>query len=154
MKLGKLSLLLFLGIALLAGCSNDDDNSEMVNIESTLIAKDNLFGNGDEGIIEQNLEITDQNTFDNLISQMNIVNNVSDSFSEIDIDFSQYKVIAIFDEIRENGGHSLELNIMSNSENIIVNINDISPKGNAAAVITQPYHIVKISNSNLPIIFE
>jgi|TARA_B110000908_G_scaffold167898_1_gene221696 hypothetical protein len=154
MKLGKLSLLLFLGIALLAGCSNDDDNSEMVNIESTLIAKDNLFGNGDEGIIEQNLEITDQNTFDNLISQMNIVNNVSDSFSEIDIDFSQYKVIAIFDEIRENGGHSLELNIMSNSENIIVNITDVVPEGNATTVITQPFHIVKISNSDLPIIFE
>ena len=154
MKLGKLSLLLFLGIALLAGCSNDDDNSEMVNIESTLIAKDNLFGNGDEGIIEQNLEITDQNTFDNLISQMNIVNNVSDSFSEIDIDFSQYKVIAIFDEIRENGGHSLELNIMSNSENIIVNITDVVPEGNETTVITQPFHIVKISNSDLPIIFE
>ena len=154
MKLGKLSLLLFLGIVLLAGCSNDDDNSEMVNIESTLIAKDNLFGNGDEGIIEQNLEITDQNTFDNLISQMNIVNNVSDSFSEIDIDFSQYKVIAIFDEIRENGGHSLELNIMSNSENIIVNITDVVPEGNETTVITQPFHIVKISNSDLPIIFE
>jgi hypothetical protein len=154
MKLGKLSLLLFLGIALLAGCSNDDDNSEMVNIESTLIAKDNLFGNGDEGIIEQNLEITDQNTFDNLISQMNTVNNVSDSFSEIDIDFSQYKVIAIFDEIRENGGHSLELNIMSNPENIIVNITDVVPEGNATTVITQPFHIVKISNSDLPIIFE
>ena len=126
----------------------------MVNIESTLIAKDNLFGNGDEGIIEQNLEITDQNTFDNLISQMNIVNNVSDSFSEIDIDFSQYKGIAIFDEIRENGGHSLELNIMSNSENIIVNITDVVPEGNATTVITQPFHIVKISNSDLPIIFE
>tara|TARA_B110000114_G_scaffold133888_1_gene140372 strand:+ start:183 stop:563 length:381 start_codon:yes stop_codon:yes gene_type:complete len=126
----------------------------MVNIESTLIAKDNLFGNGDEGIIEQNLEITDQKTFDNLISQMNTVNNVSDSFSEIDIDFSQYKVIAIFDEIRENGGHSLELNIKSNSENIIVNITDVVPEGNATTVITQPFHIVKISNSDLPIIFE
>ena len=135
-------------------CNSDDDNSEMVNVESTLIAKDNLFGNGDEGIIEQNLEITNQNTFDNLISQMNSVNNVSDNFSEIDIDFSQYKVIAIFDEIRGNGGHSLELNIMSNSENIIVNITDVVPGGNATTVITQPFHIVKISNSDLPIIFE
>ena len=121
---------------------------------STLIAKDNLFGNGDKGIIEQNLEITDQNTWDNLISQMNSVNSVSDNFSEIDIDFSQYKVIAIFDEIRGNGGHSLELNIMSNSENIIVNITDVVPEGNATTVITQPFNIVKILNSDLPIIFE
>ena len=150
----KKNVLIILLSIFVFSCNSDDDNSEMVNIESTLIAKDNLFGNGDEGIIEQNLEITDQKTFDNLISQMNTVNNVSDSFSEIDIDFSQYKVIAIFDEIRENGGHSLELNIMSNSENIIVNITDVVPEGNATTVITQPFHIVKISNSDLPIIFE
>ena len=150
----KKNVLIILLSIFVFSCNSDDDNSEMVNIESTLIAKDNLFGNGDEGIIEQNLEITDQKTFDNLISQMNTVNNVSDSFSEIDIDFSQYKVIAIFDEIRENGGHSLELNIMSNSENIIVNRTDVVPEGNATTVITQPFHIVKISNSDLPIIFE
>ncbi len=146
-------LIILLSIFVLS-CNSDDDISGMVNVESTLIAKDNLFGNGDEGIIEQNLEITDQNTWDNLISQMNSVNNVSDNFSEIDIDFSQYKVIALFDEIRGNGGYSLELNIMSNSENIIVNITDVVPEGNATTVITQPFHIVKISNSDLPIIFE
>ena len=139
---------------LILSCTSEDYNIETVDIESTLIAKDNLFGNGGEGIIEQNLEITNQSMWNNLISQMNSVNNVSDNFSEIDIDFSQYKIIAIFDKIKSKGGHSLELNIMSNSENIIININDISPKGNAATVITQPYHIVKISNSNLPIIFE
>tara|TARA_B110000967_G_C18887643_1_gene565073 strand:- start:675 stop:1103 length:429 start_codon:yes stop_codon:yes gene_type:complete len=135
-------------------CNSDDDNLEMVKIESTLIAKDTLFGNGDEGIIKQNLEITNQTTWDNLISQMNSVNNVSDNFSEIDIDFSQYKIIAIFDEIRGSGGYSLELNIMSNSEIIIVNIALVEPEGNATAVVTQPFHIVKISNSDLPIIFE
>lgn len=146
-------LIILLSIFVLS-CNSDDDNPGMVNVESTLIAKNNLFGNGDEGIIKQNLEITDQNTWDNLISQMNSVNNVSDNFSEIDIDFSQYKVIAIFDEIRGSGGYSLELNIKSNSENIIVNVTDVVPEGSALAVITQPFHIVKILNSDLPIIFE
>ena len=146
-------LIILLSIFVLS-CNSDDDNPGMVNVESTLIAKNNLFGNGDEGIIKQNLEITDQNTWDNLISQMNSVNNVSDNFSEIDIDFSQYKVIAIFGEIRGSGGYSLELNIKSNSENIIVNVTDVVPEGSALAVITQPFHIVKILNSDLPIIFE
>ena len=146
-------LIILLSIFVLS-CNSDDDNPGMVNVESTLIAKNSLFGNGDEGIIKQNLEITDQNTWDNLISQMNSVNNVSDNFSEIDIDFSQYKVIAIFDEIRGSGGYSLELNIKSNSENIIVNVTDVVPEGSALAVITQPFHIVKILNSDLPIIFE
>lgn len=149
----KNALIILLAIFALS-CNSEDYNLEMVDIESVLITKDNLFGNGGEGIIEQNLEITSQSMWNNLISQMNSVNNVSDNFSEIDIDFSQYKVIAIFDKIKNNGGHSLELNLTGNSENIIVSINYISPKGNVMSVITQPYHIVKISNSNLPIIFE
>ena len=149
----KNALIILLAIFALS-CNSEEYNLEIVDIESVLITKDNLFGNGGEGIIEQNLEITSQSMWNNLISQMNSVNNVSDNFSEIDIDFSQYKVIAIFDKIKNNGGHSLELNLTGNSENIIVNINYISPKGNVMSVITQPYHIVKISNSNLPIIFE
>ena len=149
----KNALIILLAIFALS-CNSEEYNLEIVDIESVLITKDNLFGNGGEGIIEQNLEITSQSMWNNLISQMNSVNNVSDNFSEIDIDFSQYKVIAIFDKIKNNGGHSLELNLTGNSENIIVSINYISPKGNVMSVITQPYHIVKISNSNLPIIFE
>ncbi|TMM29654.1 hypothetical protein FDT66_11110 [Polaribacter aestuariivivens] len=150
----KKNVLIILLSILILSCNSEDNDSEIVNIESTLIAKGNLFGNGNEGIIEQNLEITNQNTWNSLISQMNSVNNISDNFSEINIDFSQYKVIAIFDKIRGNGGHSLELKIISNSENIIVNITNVVPEGNATTVITQPFHIVKISNSDLPIIFK
>lgn len=118
------------------------------------IAKDNLYGNGDEGIIEQNMVISESTSWTNLIAQMNSVNTVSDSFSETDIDFSEYRVIAVFDEIKGNGGHSLELNIRSNFENIIVSITDIVPLGNATSMITQPFHIVKILNSDLAIQFE
>ena len=149
----KKVLIILLSIFVLS-CNPEDDNSEMVHIQSTLIAKDNLFGNGDEGIIEHNLIISDQTTWNNLIIQMNSINNVTDNFSETDIDFSEYKIIAVFDEIKGNGGHSLELDIMSNSENIIVNVTNLAPEGNAITVITQPFHIVKILNSDLPIIFE
>lgn len=150
----KKHILIILLSVFVMSCSLEENNSEIVNIESTLIAKGNLFGNGNEGIIEQNIEITDQNTWENLITQMNSVNNVSNNFSETNIDFSQYKIIAIFDKIRGNGGHSLELNIISNTENIIVNITDVVPEGHATTVITQPFHIVKISNADLPIIFK
>jgi hypothetical protein len=135
-------------------CNSDDDNSNPTNIKSTLIAKDNLYGNGAEGIEKQNLIISNQTAWDNLITQMNSVNNVSDSFTETNINFSEYTVIATFDEIRGNGGHSLELNITSNSENIIVNIIDSVPDGNATTVIAQPFNITKIQNSDLPILFE
>lgn len=85
---------------------------------------------------------------------MNSVNNVSNSFTETDINFSEYTIIAVFDEIKGNGGYSLDLNIISNSENIIVTILDLFSTGNTPDVITQPFYIVKIPNTNLPITFE
>jgi len=145
---------IFLLSVLVLNCDSNDAQSRMINIESTLIAKDNLYGNGDEGVVQQNLVISDQSTWTALIDQMNSVNNVSDNFAEIDINFSEYMIIAVFDEIKGNGGHSLALNIRSNSEHIIVNITDLVPEGNATTVITQPFHIVKILKSDLPILFE
>lgn len=150
----KKAILIYLLLIFVCSCNNNDDDSNIINIDSTLIAKGNLYGNGTEGITEQNMVINNETTWDNLITQMDLVNDESDDFSEIDIDFAEYKVIAVFDEIKENGGYSLELNINSNSENIIVSITDLVPEGNATTVITQPYYIVKIPTTDLPIIFE
>ena len=147
-------ILIILLLTLFISCTSENDNLEMTDLETTLIAKENLHGNGAEGISEQNLIISDQTTWNDLITQMNSVNNVSDNFTETDIDFPEYKIVVVFDEIKGNGSHSLELDIISNSENIIVNVTDLALEGNATTVITQPFHIVKISNSDLPIIFE
>lgn len=149
----KIVSIILLSVFVLS-CSSNDDNSVMDPIESTLIAKGSLGGNGGEGIVKQNLIITDQNTWDSLIAQLDSVNNVSDTFSELDIDFTQYTVIAAFDEIKNNGGHSLELDIMANSENIVVRVTDLAPQGNTTTVMAQPFNIVKILNSDLPILFE
>ena len=150
----KKNVLIVLLSIFIFSCNNDDDNSKITTIESTLIAKGNLYGNGAEGIVEQKMVILDQSTWNDFIIQMNSVNNVSDDFSETDIDFSKYKIIAVFNEIKGNGGYSIGLNIVSNSQNIVVSITDLVPGGNATTVITQPYHIVKIPIIDLPIIFE
>ncbi|WP_206735983.1 protease complex subunit PrcB family protein [Aequorivita sp. KMM 9714] len=147
------NVLIILLTILVFSCNTDDD-TKIVSIQSILISKDNLYGNGGEGINKQNIVITDDGVWNDLITQMNTINNVSDNFSETEIDFSEYTVIAVFDEIKGNGGHSLELNITSNPENIMVNITDLAPNGNATTVITQPYHIVKIKKTVLPIVFE
>ena len=150
----KKTIFIILFSILISGCRSYNNNSEIIKIEATLIAKDNLYGNGAEGINKQNLVITNKSVWNNLIAQMNAVNNVSNSFSETEIDFSKYVVIAVFDEIKSNGGYSLALTITDNSENIMVNVTTIAPQGFATTVITQPFHIVKILKSDLPIIFE
>ncbi|TPN86818.1 hypothetical protein [Aquimarina algicola] len=147
-------LIILLSIFALS-CSSDDKNLEMTDVESIVIAKDNLYGNGEEGIMKQNLIISDQATWNDLITKMNSVNNVSDNFTEIDIDFSEYTVIAVFDTIKGNGGYSLKLDITSNSENVIVNVTSfVLEGGGATTVITQSFNIIKIHNSDLPIIFK
>jgi hypothetical protein len=131
----------------------NNENVETKTMESKLVAKGNLYGSGKEGIDEQNMVITNQNDWDELITQMNLVNNVSDGFSETAIDFSQHTIIAVFDKVKGSGGHHLELAIISNPKNTIVNITHVTPKGNATSVMTQPYLILKIAKQNLPIKF-
>ena len=150
----KKSIVISVLVLLVLSCSSSNDTPRIDTIEPTLIGKGNLLGNGEEGIIEQNIVISDQNVWNNLIAQMNLVNNLSDGFTETNIDFSEYNIIAVFDELKGNGGHGLELNITSNSNNIVVDVIKLFPQGNATTIITQPYYIVKIPTSDLQIIFE
>lgn len=151
-KMKNLIIILFTIVTI--GCDNGQKNSNSTDIETTLIGKGNLHGAGEESIEQQRLIITDQDSWLSLLDQMNSVNNVSDSFAETEIDFSEFTVIAVFNEMKGTGGHRLELNVSSNSESIVVDITEISPEGMATTVVTQPYIIVKIPNSDLPIVFQ
>jgi len=135
-------------------CKSTQNQQKMAEEKMILIAKGNLYGSGEEGIKAQNSVITDENHWQDLMAKMNSINNVSVGFSETKIDFLKYTVIAVFDDVKTSGGHSLELNMTSNSENIEVNISHKAPEGIATSVMTQPYYIVKIVKNDLPIIFS
>ncbi|NRD20043.1 hypothetical protein HNV08_08280 [Winogradskyella eckloniae] len=150
----KKHVLIMLLAVFTISCDSDDTETRTVNVDSTLIAKSNLYGNGSEGIVQQNLVINDLSSWNDLMLQMNAVNNVTNDFSERDIDFDLFTVIAVFDTVKNNGGHELDLSISSNSENILVSVVDLFPEGDDSNMVTQPFHIVKISRSQLPISFE
>jgi hypothetical protein len=135
-------------------CKSTQNQEKIVEQDSVLIGKGNLYGSGDEGIEKQNSIITDENDWQDLLAKMNSVNNVSDGFSETKIDFSKYTIIAIFDTVKTSGGHSLELDVKPNSETIEIHINGKSPEGMASMAMTQPYYIVKIPKNDLPIVFK
>ena len=139
-------------LGVLLGCSKAEDEQNQLNY--ILIGKGNLYGNGRENISKQNLVISDTNSWNELITKMNSVNHVSDDFTEINVDFSHYNVIACFDEIKGTGGHSIDITrIIENENNIIVYMENLL-KGNMATVMTQPYTIVKTEKKPKPIIFE
>ncbi|PPK96639.1 MULTISPECIES: hypothetical protein [Nonlabens] len=146
----KIILFLFVSIVFVS-CNSDDDST---SVPITLISENSLHGNGQEGIIEQNRVITDSVTWNNLIASMDSVNMVSDQFTETIIDFNTYTVIAVFDEVRPSSAYDLEVHIFQNTSNIIVDVNNINFGENEFNIVQQPFYIVKIENSNLPIVFQ
>jgi len=135
------------------GCSTPNDYSNMADVDSELISKGDLSGIGTEVISNQYFSITNQTEWDNFISQIDVTNEVSSGFSEQNIDFSEYVVIAVIDKVRNTSGYSIDLEISTNYEKIFIgsNLSSPSPDGVVATVISQPYHIVKIAKTNLPI---
>ena len=158
------NLFLFLFSFILLGCNNDDEPTPTpfvnININSTLVGKHNL--NGSENILQQNIIIDNNIDWENLKNQIDaqyiaigLGNYYTDNnFAITNIDFINYTVIAVFDQVYGNSGHSIDItNITEYQSNIIVNIEYLQ-NGNQFSVVTQPYHIVKIPKATKPIVFQ
>ncbi len=108
--------------------------------------------NGSEGINQQNMVIQKNNDWDNLLAQLD--SYTVSTFTETKIDFDNYQIIAVFDEVYGNGGHSIDIiKITENEADIVVKIKNLQT-GGINSVITQPFHIVKIPIIDKPILFK
>ncbi len=148
------TLILILSILVVTSCGSDDDNqtAQSTPITFTEIGKGSLYGNGSEGISQSNLVITNESDWQNLIDQMNSYNNnVSNLFSETNIDFQSYIVIAVFLEVNGFLQYVEITNINEYDRNILVSKTQIDT---ALSTISQPFHIVKIPITEKPIEFE
>ena len=147
------TILLILSFFLSFGCNNNDPQKPFQSTEITFteIGQGALFGNGVENISQSNLLINNQTDWQNLVSQMNSVNNVSDTFSETSIDFDNFSVIAIFLEIKGNGWEVVINTIIENEDYITISIQETE---SMTTVITQPFQIVKIPKTTKEIVAE
>ena len=150
------TIILILSLILAMSCNSDDNNSQFQSTEITFteIGKGELFTsyqNNDNGI---NLVIDNLTDWNNLISTIDNPNNVSANFTEINIDFSAFQVIAIFDKLRDSGGWSIDVTtITENEDNLTVNIDNLQT-GDLTQIVIQPFHIIKIPINGKPIVFE
>lgn len=148
----KLLLLLLISILFFNySCTDKDENIESKTpINLQLIGKGELIGNS---LPQQNLVITNSAQWTTLLNTLDANNNVSGGFTETNIDFNQYMVIAVFDQTYLNGGHSIDImTVNENSQNIEVDVEKLL-QGNVTSIVTQPYHIVKIPKTAKPVIF-
>ena len=149
------SLLFLLVLTIFIGCNKNDDEFLSFTISPILIGNGDLGGNGKENITKQKLIISSNETWVELMNKMNSVNYETANFTETEIDFSNFIILAVFDEIKMSGGYTIEFtSVVENQNNLTVTIHLLSPKGVAPGVITQPYHIVKIPKTEKIIFFN
>jgi len=152
MKIRIFNILILVSLQIILSCDNND-NLELQSDPITFqeIGKGALYGNSAEGISQSNMIITNAIDWQNLMIKMNSVNNVTDNFTETDIDFDNFMVIAIFLEVKGNGWEVKINKIMENETKIIVSTQETEY---ANTVMTQPFHIVKMWKSDKSILFE
>ena len=129
-----------------------------------LIGKSSL--SGCEGISQQDIVIKTQEEWEDFKTIMNTDYNQikssnykeTDSFSETEIDFDLYQIIAVIDEKRPDGCWGMEIKcITEDTYRIVVTIQVKSSVSKGFACVNmehQPYHIVKIPVSTKKIEFK
>lgn len=156
MKLRTFGLIIGM-LFFLSNCTDDDSSQEApsngndVTIEIVNIDQDVLYGNGQEGIAQSNMVITNNSDWTTLLSQMDSVNNTTDDFTETDIDFDAFIVIAVFLEIKGSGWEVQIDSVVENDSQILISVTDTAFDN---AVISQPFHIIKIPVTDKQIQFD
>mgnify|MGYP003591815695 CR=1 FL=1 len=150
MKTLILSLVLFLSLS----CNNSDDNQPATNVATpitpTLIGK-NSISNPNSPL--QNTLITNQAQWDTLLASMNAVSNVSATFTETNINFTNFDIIAVFRNPISNSASTVDITGINENQNERVVIVQNLTNG-ISSDVAQPYHIVRIPKSAKPVVFQ
>jgi hypothetical protein len=160
MKTFKFTLFSLALISILSS-SSCDTTEEVVDgtvepprhLEIEQINQGVLMGDGEEPVGKnKGYVIQTEEEWENLRKKMNAVNNAQ---GPITIDFEKYTVLAYFDQIRPNGGYSINIvEAIESDEMIKAMYKSTAPSGMATTVITQPFTIVKIAKSEKTVKFE
>ena len=138
------TILIFTLLLVGIGCSENNIEDEYTKeITFTTIGKGVLYGNGVEGIQESSLIILNQETWQNLINQMDTYSIVSDNFTETTINFETHTIVVAFGEITSDNSE-IEITSITQSKKGIAISFSINESDIDDGVIIQPYHIVKI----------
>ena len=152
----KIAILTFISFFMLLSCHNDDCNSSEDttfvprNITPVLIGKGNLNFVGD--IPSQQITVDDNDSWNTIL---NSVDEYSlEEFTETTVNFNEFQLIAVFDTVYGDRGHSITITtITENRSNITVTV-EKSYTPAFLIELRQPFHIVKIPKSYKPVVFQ
>lgn len=146
-------IIILASIFILTACNKDSSGPN--NLEQVLIGSGILGGAGAEEIQKGNYIIESEFVWNALISRMNQVNNESQNFTETDIDFNKFVILAVFEDVMSSGGYSVRIEeLIETNDAIEVLVERESPTGIVTHAITQPFYISKIERPNKDIVFK
>jgi hypothetical protein len=149
------NLILSIVLLLSFGCDSDSNNDLSDQITPVLIAGGTLSGYGMKVFSRESIVIKTDSEWETLKQKINRLNNYVDRFTEKEIDFSTYQIIAVFDEFKGSSAWRIEItHIIEWPDKIVVFVADNVPKGYITADMAQPFLIVKIPVSKKKIKFE
>lgn len=146
------SLILSVFAFFILSCDNDtsSNSTTLTPITPVLIGKSS-FSFSSAPL--QNTIINNQTQWNSLLTTMNSVNNVSDNFTEQNIDFNNFDVVAVFSNTILNSSSTVDItNIEENQTNRLVTVQNLTD--GISGDVAQPFHIVKIPKSTKPVLFQ
>ncbi|MDR0436766.1 MAG: protease complex subunit PrcB family protein [Bacteroidales bacterium] len=137
----KLTAILLILVVILVSCKKEEKCMSFVTI-----AQGSLNVDVEEVSLQQGIVIKTQKEWEDLETIMDGMVN----FSETEIDFDKYQIIAVFDKVRYSGIWSIDvISITEHSNKIVVKARAYSLSGSTSpTVISRPYHIVKMPISS------
>lgn len=128
---------------------------ETVTMNSEEICDGELYGAGEEGLEAQMIVIETQEELEDLLDKMSVINPTKCSDILMTLDFSQYDLIFILDEVRGTGGHDVKvLSVTKFQDLVTVNYQKTAPDGMATTVMTQPFCFQQVEKLNAEVRFE
>lgn len=146
-----LSFVLFFGM----NCSTSKKNTSITPGEMTytIIKSGNMYGAGEEGLAAGIIAASNTEKMNKLINKMNSVNEEINKPLISDVHFfDESMLLFIFDKVRGSGGHVIQVETITNTgTEISVAVKEIAPNGPASTVLSQPYTILQLKKSTLPV---
>ncbi|MDO4728682.1 MAG: hypothetical protein Q4B43_06725 [Bacteroidota bacterium] len=144
----KRILFSLLAMVLLVGCSKDDApavvTEQYVQYMTLLKGNESNFYSVDES--EKRLVFTNSESWNEFVSLTE-----SSSLSSIEIDFNQFTVIALIEELQGNQSTLEVTTIVDNGTRLEVVSKRLNTFLNATS---RPYHIVRIPKTTKPVVFK
>ena len=146
----------FVALLALFACSEDDNdysggNNQPANVQFTVLKDGELSG---EEVESGYYVIKTAEQWADFKGMVNSVHDAPDEFEGISVNFNVSDVLAVVDEQHNSGGFDIAITSVSRADNTATVKVVRSGDGNAATVLTQPYHVISIPKSNNEFAFD